>query len=110
MKSFLRLRALFFTALLFGFDVSLQAHDPGLSTATLHVKAGAVGGVITFSAPDAGVLAGLDNDFDGKVTPAEFAYGRTRLGELVARSFIVSFDGQEVKSVEPSRIRPYATA
>ncbi len=102
MKSLFRLRVLLTAALLFGFDVLLHAHDPGLSTATLRAKSDVIEAVVTFSVADAGTLAGLDNDLDGKVTPAEFAYGRTRLGELVARSFIVSFDGQEVKSVEPS--------
>ncbi len=71
-----------------------RAHDAGLSTATVLWESGRMDASLTFALQDAGQLAALDADQDGKISPAEFATGRAELGRRVAVSFQVRQEGK----------------
>ncbi|HEY2951092.1 MAG TPA: HupE/UreJ family protein [Verrucomicrobiae bacterium] len=77
------------------------AHDPGLSTGLLRVSEQGVEAILTFALADIESLVVLDNDLDGKVSPGEFAYGKTRLAELAAAALVVKFDHQTARPSEP---------
>jgi hydrogenase/urease accessory protein HupE len=56
---------------------------------------------LTFALADIESLIVLDNDLDGKVSPGEFAYGKTKLAELAAAALVVTFDGHSSQPGDP---------
>lgn len=82
------IRSLAFVCLLALIATTLRAHDPGVSAScvTLHPDHFAVH--VSFNGGDVARLAGIDYDADGKLSPSEFARGRshvlTTLGADVA--------------------------
>jgi hydrogenase/urease accessory protein HupE len=79
-----------------------SAHDPGLSSVTVHARPNSIDAVLTFALKDAAQLAELDGDHDGIVTQAEFGRGHSRLEAIVATEFVVALDGTLAK---PESIR-----
>jgi hydrogenase/urease accessory protein HupE len=78
------------------------AHDPGLSSLTIHPHPNGLEMTLTLAVRDAAQLVELDYDRDGIVTPAEFARGRSQLEALVSMQLIVAPDG---KSARPEFVR-----
>ena len=70
------------------------AHDPGLSSLTIHSRSNSLEATLTLAVRDAAQLAQLDDDRDGIVTKAEFAHGRSQLEAVVATQLIVAPDGK----------------
>ena len=60
---------------LLGFSLSCLAHDPGLSSADVILKAHGVNVKITFSLQDIEAFVPMDSDLDAEVTLAELKYG-----------------------------------
>jgi hydrogenase/urease accessory protein HupE len=70
------------------------AHDPGLSSLTIRQRANNLEVILTLAVRDAAQLAELDNNHDGIVTQAEFAYTRWQLEAAVARQLVVAPDSK----------------
>jgi hydrogenase/urease accessory protein HupE len=70
----------------------VAAHDPGFSTLHVRLRPDSVDATLTLALLDVESFVPLDNDFDGKVSQAEFAYGKSRLAKLAAEAVVVSFD------------------
>ena len=82
------------------FGAWVQAHDPGLSTATLKIADERLKAQLTFAPADLQPLLPMDVDQNGQVTPAEFAVTRVRLRELAWDALEVRFDGQRLPATD----------
>ena len=71
-----------------------QAHDPGLSAADIRIEDGQIAAVLTFARADIELLAVLDTDRDGQVTPGEFSTARPALEQVARRALEVRLDGE----------------
>ncbi len=85
---------------LLAFGAWVQAHDPGLSTATLKIANERLNAQLTFAPADVQPLLPMDVDQNGQVTPAEFAVTRARLRELAWDALEVRLDGQRVPATD----------
>ena len=81
---------------------SVLAHDVGLSTATVRLKADLVQTELTFAVRDVDTLAGLDANHDSNVSHAEFASARASVNKLFATNCTVRCDAD---LVEPDKVR-----
>jgi hydrogenase/urease accessory protein HupE len=88
--------------LLTGLMVPCYAHEPGLSSANLKVLPNGIEATLTLSVADVENILTMDNDLDGKVSQLEFAYAKTRLEALAAEALVVSLNGSNVITGEPS--------
>ncbi|MDB6035114.1 MAG: HupE/UreJ family protein [Verrucomicrobiales bacterium] len=82
--------------------VPCLAHEPGLSSAVLKVLPNGIEATLTFSVADVENILTMDNDLDGKVSQLEFAYAKTRLAALATEALVVSLNGSNVITGEPS--------
>src|SRR6266581_3609553 len=78
----------------------LQAHDPGLSTATVRLTADKLEAVLVFSVVDAGEIVDLDKNRDGEISKAELADAADELQKMAFGALEVKFDDQEVKAAD----------
>jgi len=78
--------------------VPLFAHDPGLSTATIQLKAKKLEATLGFSLVDASQIVKMDKDQDGRIRRDEFVAGVLALQKQAAQALEISFDGQPVSS------------
>ncbi|TAL01344.1 MAG: HupE/UreJ family protein [Verrucomicrobia bacterium] len=85
-----------FFALIFLAVLNSSAHDVGLSTATVRLRADKAQTELTFAIRDVEALADLDADHDGKVTANEFAKARTQLDKLFAAKCTLRCDADMV--------------
>jgi hypothetical protein len=85
-----------------GCSVALWAHDVGLSTATVRLRADSVQTELTFAVRDVEALTELDADHNGKVTATEFTNALARLDELFAARCSVRCDADVI---EPGLVR-----
>jgi hydrogenase/urease accessory protein HupE len=79
------------------FALSAQAHDVGLSTATVHLYTNRLEAVLTFAARETEEIVSLDLDQNGTTSPDEFALGREKLTEALATNCQVRFDDTTAK-------------
>jgi hypothetical protein len=75
------------------------AHDPGLSSAELTVKAQGVDAKITFSLQDIEAFVPMDSDKDAEVTNAEREAIKPKIAEWVINGIQLKLDGQVVQPV-----------
>ncbi|MBO0857470.1 MAG: HupE/UreJ family protein [Chloracidobacterium sp.] len=80
---------------------SAFAHDPGLSAAEVQFDGNKAVARLNFSRTDIAIIAPMDIDRDGQVTPSEFEAARPRLESLAKESFAMSVDG---KAISPSAV------
>ena len=73
-----------------------NAHDVGLSTATVRLQAGHVEAELAFALRDVGTLADLDPNQDGNVTVSEFAGAKSLLEKLFAAKCTLHCDADVV--------------
>jgi len=73
-----------------------QAHDPGLSTATIKLQADRIEAVLGFSIVDTGELVDLDKDRDGKLSREELAEASAELQLKGPKALDIKLDGQLV--------------
>lgn len=83
--------------LLLGFAQFSAAHDPGLSSADLTVKARGVDAKITFSLQDIEAFVPMDSDQDAEVTNAELDAAKPKIAEWATQGVQLTIDGQAVK-------------
>ena len=84
----------FFTTFIFCLARWAQAHDPGLSAAEIRIEDRQIAAVLTFARADIELLAVLDPDRDGQVTPGEFSAARPALEQVARRALEVRLDGE----------------
>jgi len=73
--------------------VSMQAHDVGLSSATVQLHTNRLEAVLTFAVREMEEIVPLDLNRDGSVSADEFARHRESLASAIATNLHVSFDG-----------------
>jgi hydrogenase/urease accessory protein HupE len=73
------------------------AHDPGLSSLTIHPCTSGLEAALTLAVKDAAQLAELDENHDGTVTQAEFARAGRQLEAAIARQVVIAADGKVAK-------------
>jgi hydrogenase/urease accessory protein HupE len=71
-----------------------KAHDPGLSGLTIRQGTNSLEATLTMAVKDATQVAELDGNYDGIVTPTEFAHGRSQLETAVAKQLFIAPDGK----------------
>lgn len=71
-----------------------QAHDPGLSTATVRLYPDRLEAILTFALKDAGEIGDLDADNNGQISIEEFDEGKQKLADVVAGAFDVKFNDE----------------
>jgi hydrogenase/urease accessory protein HupE len=81
---------------------SAFAHDPGLSAAELKPDGAKLIAQTTFSRDEIAMIAPMDADRDGLITPSEFDAARNRLESLAGESIALSVDGKEIAATEVS--------
>jgi hydrogenase/urease accessory protein HupE len=69
------------------------AHDPGLSTAQLHILPGHLKAELTLAQADVAVLTPLDNNADGQISPTEWVDAQTSLNHLASEAWKVDASG-----------------
>jgi hydrogenase/urease accessory protein HupE len=82
--------------------VTVLAHDPGLSTATITLHENKLQAVLGFSIVDAAQIVELDKDADGRLSKAELDEGAAELTRLAPQALDVKFDGQAVAATNAS--------
>jgi hydrogenase/urease accessory protein HupE len=80
-------------ALLILATASAFAHDPGLSAVRLKLDGKKIAVRLTLARADITIIAPMDADRDGRITPSEFEAARARLESLARESFALSLDG-----------------
>ena len=80
--------------------MSVFAHDPGLSTATIQIKSNKLEAVLTFSLVDAAQIAELDKNHDGDISQNELAGGVKALEQKGLQALEVGFDGELMKPLQ----------
>src|SRR5580765_40939 len=75
------------------------AHDVGLSSAIVRLKADKVETVLTFALKDIEALVELDANHDGRVTPGEFTNAQVQLDKLFSSKCVLSCDAERVDPV-----------
>jgi len=83
---------------------SAQAHDPGLSTATVRLQTNRMEVALGFSLTDAAELVEIDRDHDGKASREELELAAVELKKLAPEALEVAFNE---KSVQPTEIRSH---
>ena len=78
----------------------VQAHDPGLSTATMQLGADKLEAVLVFSVIDVGGLAGLEPARNGPASKAALARAAAELQQKARDALEVWFDDQLAKASE----------
>ncbi len=78
----------------------VQAHDPGLSTATIQLGTDKLQAVLVFSVIDVGGLAGLEPSRNGPTSKAGLAGAAATLQQKAREALEVRFDGQPAKASE----------
>jgi hydrogenase/urease accessory protein HupE len=73
------------------------AHDPGLSSTDLIIKAQGVDAKITFSVQDVEALVPMDSDQDAEVTAAEQNAAKPKITAWVQQGVQLTLDGQVVQ-------------
>jgi hydrogenase/urease accessory protein HupE len=73
------------------------AHDPGLSSLTIHPRTSGLEATLTLAVKDAAQLAELDENHDGTVTQAEFVRAGWQLEGAIASQVIIAPDGKVAK-------------
>lgn len=73
------------------------AHDPGLSSTDLLIKAQGVDTKITFSVQDVEALVPMDSDQDAEVTVAEQEAAKPNIAKWVQQGIQLTLDGQVVQ-------------
>jgi hypothetical protein len=73
------------------------AHDPGLSSADLTIKAQGIDAKITFSLQDIEAFVPMDSDQDAEVTNAEREAVKPKIAEWVLQGVQLMVDGQTVQ-------------
>ncbi|MFI3188936.1 hypothetical protein BCS42_15775 [Crenothrix sp. D3] len=91
---FSRLIAVIFLLTYAGLSI---AHDPGLSSADLRLKAQGVDAKITFSLQDIEAFVPMDSDQDAEVTTAEQEAAKPKIAEWVLQGVQLTLDGQVVQ-------------
>jgi hydrogenase/urease accessory protein HupE len=76
---------------------SALAHDPGLSSVTIHLGPNGCEATLRLAIKGAAQLAELDQDHDGVVTQAEFVRSQSQLKAVVVANFVVALDGSVAK-------------
>lgn len=71
-----------------------KAHDPGLSGLTIRQGTNSLEATLTLAVNDATQVAELDGNYDGIVTPTEFAHRRSQLEAAVAKQLFMAADGK----------------
>jgi hydrogenase/urease accessory protein HupE len=79
---------------------SAQAHDPGLSTATLRLAPVRLEAVMVFSVRDVATLIDLDKDRNGQISPEELTQGAADLQNIAGQALQVTLDGKSIKAAE----------
>jgi len=98
-------RAAIFAILLLSLPLQYaKAHDPGLSSLTIHPRANGLEATLTLAVRDAEQLVDLDENHDGAVTQIEFTRTKRRLEALAARDVVITPD---VKICKPQFIHSY---
>jgi hydrogenase/urease accessory protein HupE len=92
----------FTLALMLSPALTLRAHDVGLSSATVQLHANRLEAVLTFAVREAALLAPLDANHDGQVSPEEFSAARAALVATVTTNCQVRFDGVSEDASESS--------
>jgi hydrogenase/urease accessory protein HupE len=82
---------------LLGFSQFSAAHDPGLSSADLTIKAQGVDAKVTFSLQDIEAFVPMDSDQDAEVTDAEREAVKPKIAEWVIQGVQLTLDGQVVQ-------------
>jgi hydrogenase/urease accessory protein HupE len=80
----------------------MQAHDPGLSSATLWLQQGRLQATLSFAPADIEALLPMDLDGDGQPSEAEFEQTRAVLERFVREGIQVNFDGERAAPSELS--------
>jgi hydrogenase/urease accessory protein HupE len=83
----------------------LEAHDPGLSSATLWLQHEALKATLTFSQADIEALLPMDLDGDGRVSESEFEQTRPVIERFAREGVQVSLDDESVTPAELSAAR-----
>lgn len=73
------------------------AHDPGLSSADLTIKAQGIDAKVTFSLQDIEAFVPMDSDQDAEVTVAEQNAAKPKIAEWVLQGVQLMVDGQVVQ-------------
>jgi hydrogenase/urease accessory protein HupE len=79
---------------------TIQAHDPGLSTATFRLGPDKVEAVLVFSVMDAGQIVELDKDFNGQISKDELAEGAKEMQKEAEHALEIRFDDQLVTATD----------
>jgi hydrogenase/urease accessory protein HupE len=74
----------------------VQAHDPGLSTATVKVFSDRLAAEVIFARADIETLVPLDTNHDGQVSPEEWERARPQLEALSRQALAVLMDGHAI--------------
>jgi hydrogenase/urease accessory protein HupE len=85
-----------------GSATTLLAHDPGLSTANIRLRADRVEAVLGFSIADTAEIVNLDKDAQGKISKRELTRGAAELKKGAPKALDVTLDGERLM---PSDIR-----
>ncbi len=86
---------------LLGFSLSCLAHDPGLSSADVILKAHGVNVKITFSLQDIEAFVPMDSDLDAEVTLAEQEAAKPFIASWAINGAQLAFDEKNVQPAMP---------
>jgi hydrogenase/urease accessory protein HupE len=78
----------------------LEAHDPGLSTATLRLAPERLEAVLVFSMRDLATLVDLDKDPNGQIPPEKLTQGAADLQRIAGQALEVTCDGKPGKAAD----------
>ena len=84
------------TVFVISLATSVQAHDPGLSTATVKVFSDGLSAEVIFARADIETLVPLDTNHDGRVSPDEWERTRPQLEALSRQALNVLMDGNTI--------------
>ena len=93
-------RAALFAIILVALPDIVQAHDPGLSTATVSLGPDKLEAVLVLSVRDLAPLVILDKDRNGELSNEELAEGAAELQKTAGQALEVSLDGEPSRAAE----------
>jgi hypothetical protein len=97
-------RVALFAIILVALTQMVQAHEPGLSTATVNLGPDKLEAVLVLSIRDLAPLVDLDKDRNGELSKEELAEGAAELQRTAGQALEVKLDGEPSRAAE-SRCR-----
>jgi hydrogenase/urease accessory protein HupE len=93
-------RVALFAIILVALTQMVQAHEPGLSTATVNLGPDKLEAVLVLSIRDLAPLVDLDKDRNGELSKEELAEGAAELQKTAGQALEVKLDGEPSRAAE----------